>query len=124
MFVFGAGRSGQHSRQRLPSNTTADATAKPAADALNLRPIDSGLKTLQISETSDTSTSAGPAIVPIKNDAGPAATAADVDSSGADAGTGQRGEAGRFRAVSRASASGYNAGAEGRAESEDRGHGQ
>lgn len=41
----------------IPENNTADNSVKPTADGLNLRPIDSGVKTLQIGQTSDTSSS-------------------------------------------------------------------
>jgi general secretion pathway protein D len=49
---------------KVADNTSA--STKPIGDALNLRPIDTGVKTLQIMETSDTSKSADPVVEPIK----------------------------------------------------------
>ena len=51
---------------KAADNASADTTAKPLGEALNLRPIDTGVKTLQIAETSDTSKSADPVAEPIK----------------------------------------------------------
>jgi general secretion pathway protein D len=49
-------------------STTAVADSKPVSDGLNLRPIDSGVRTLEIKETSDTSPSkpAEPIVEPAK----------------------------------------------------------
>ena len=46
---------------------TAASTTKPLDEELNLRPIESGVRTLKIGETSDTSKSSEPVIAPIKN---------------------------------------------------------
>ncbi len=51
---------------KVADNTSANSTAKPLEEALNLRPIDSGVKTLQIRETSDTSKPADPIVEPVK----------------------------------------------------------
>ncbi|MEO7674691.1 MAG: secretin N-terminal domain-containing protein, partial [Pyrinomonadaceae bacterium] len=49
---------------KAAENISGNATAKSLEDGLNLRPIDSGVKTLQIRETSDTSKPAEPVSIP------------------------------------------------------------
>ena len=49
---------------KVADNTSAN--TKSIGDALNLRPIDTGVKTLQITETSDTSKPFDPVVEPIK----------------------------------------------------------
>ncbi len=51
---------------QVSDNANADSAAKPLSEALNLRPIDSSVKTLQINETSDTSKASEPAAEPIQ----------------------------------------------------------
>lgn len=63
----------------VSGSTTAVADSKPVSDGLNLKPIDSGVRTLEIKETSDTSPSkpADPIVEPAKvpePEAKPAAT--------------------------------------------------
>ena len=53
----------------VPENTSAASAANPLAKALNLRPIETGVKTLRINETSDTSNAAEPVVEPIKSPA-------------------------------------------------------
>lgn len=59
---------------KVPDTTTAQTGTKSAAEALNLQPIDTGVKTLQIAETSDQSGTATVkpepvAVDPVKNPA-------------------------------------------------------
>ena len=51
---------------KVADNTSANSSAKPVEEGLNLRPIDSGLKTLQITETSDKAKPADPVIERVK----------------------------------------------------------
>ncbi len=51
---------------KVSDNTSAGSAAKPLAEALNLRPIESGVKTLKINETSDTSKASEPVAEPIR----------------------------------------------------------
>lgn len=53
----------------VPENTSAASAANPLAKALNLRPIETGVKTLRINETSDTLNAAEPVVEPIKSPA-------------------------------------------------------